>query len=195
MQLQGQHGLQGQNSCYSAVVGTVYRTNGLSGFYQGILAEYCKVVPGCCNYILRIWNFQKGNLAWVQTVEGAESWECHRSLSGSGSVFCLFSFCQPCLTAFEIARKRVQNILSMMSMLQHPLFSKHTRIALRPCIVLLCLRTLRSIYTVAKYIFSTSSSLYSTFLSLHVGEYNLQNPYIVCIQQAGKRDMSVNANE
>ena len=46
MQLEGQRGLQRQISSYSAVVGTVYRTHGLAGFYQGILPEYCKVVPG-----------------------------------------------------------------------------------------------------------------------------------------------------
>lgn len=46
MQLEGQRGLQRQISSYSAVVGAVYSRQGLAGFYQGILPEYFKVVPG-----------------------------------------------------------------------------------------------------------------------------------------------------
>ena len=46
MQLEGQRGLQKQISSYSAVFGTVYSRQGLAGFYQGIVPEYFKVVPG-----------------------------------------------------------------------------------------------------------------------------------------------------
>lgn len=46
MQLEGQKGLQKEISSYSTVVKAVYSKQGLNGFYQGIVPEYCKVIPG-----------------------------------------------------------------------------------------------------------------------------------------------------
>ena len=46
MQLEGQRGLQTQISSYSHVVRSVYGRQGLAGFYQGIVPEYFKVIPG-----------------------------------------------------------------------------------------------------------------------------------------------------
>lgn len=46
MQLEGQHGARRQYHSYSEVFRTVYRRQGLLGFYQGIWPEYFKVIPG-----------------------------------------------------------------------------------------------------------------------------------------------------
>ena len=46
LQLEGQRGLQRRYHSYAEVFSSVYRKQGLPGFYQGILPEYCKVVPG-----------------------------------------------------------------------------------------------------------------------------------------------------
>lgn len=46
MQLEGRKGLTRQISSYSTVVRSVYGQQGLAGFYQGIVPEYFKVIPG-----------------------------------------------------------------------------------------------------------------------------------------------------
>jgi solute carrier family 25 phosphate transporter 23/24/25/41 len=46
LQLEGRRGAQFKFDSYAAVVRSVYRKQGFVGFYQGILPEYYKVVPG-----------------------------------------------------------------------------------------------------------------------------------------------------
>ena len=46
MQLEGQKGAQRKYFSYAEVFRTVYRRQGLLGFYQGIWPEYFKVIPG-----------------------------------------------------------------------------------------------------------------------------------------------------
>lgn len=46
MQLEGQRGMHKHIASYSNIVHQVYARQGFSGFYQGIVPEYFKVVPG-----------------------------------------------------------------------------------------------------------------------------------------------------